>query len=364
MNSASQHGARSADEAAAVTTGRPRPRPGLSRRRTLPERAALARAAGRSGGRPRTSDAAGAEPSRWRGRWPPGASGSTHGEHYLRPTFKALFPDPSSFADMDLAARLIVDALVAGRRTMVFADYDVDGATSAAQLVRWFRAMGADLPIYVPDRLTEGYGPSPAAFRRLKAEGVELVITVDCGAAAYDALNAAAEIGLEVVVVDHHLMRGGAEIGRGPGQSQPPGLRLGAGEPGRRRRHLRPAGGAEPRGAAARPVRRPARARPAPVARPRGPGRDLRRHPADRLQPRPDRAGAEGDVGLGQPRPGGPDGRGRREDGRGGRLRGGLRPRPADQRRRPDRPGRPRRAPAVHRRPGRGGGPRRSSSTS
>ena len=129
------------------------------------------------------------------------------GEHYLRPTFKALFPDPSSFADMDLAAKLIVDALVTGRSTMVFADYDVDGATSAAQLIRWFRAMGADLPVYVPDRLLEGYGPSPAVFRRLKADGVDLVITVDCGAAASNALNTAAEIGLDVVVVDHHLMR-------------------------------------------------------------------------------------------------------------------------------------------------------------
>jgi single-stranded-DNA-specific exonuclease len=133
--------------------------------------------------------------------------GVEDGEHYLRPTFKALFPDPSSFADMDLAARLILDALESDRRIVVFADYDVDGATSAAQLVRWFRAMGKTLPIYVPDRLTEGYGPSPAAFRRLRSEGVELVITVDCGAAANDALNAAAEIGLDVVVVDHHLMR-------------------------------------------------------------------------------------------------------------------------------------------------------------
>lgn len=130
------------------------------------------------------------------------------GEAYLRPTLKALFPDPSTFADMDKAAALLVDGLVAGRKMSVFADYDVDGASSAAQLVRWFRAMGADLPIYVPDRMTEGYGPSRVAFERLKAAGSELVITVDCGAAAHDALIAAREIGLEVVVIDHHLMRG------------------------------------------------------------------------------------------------------------------------------------------------------------
>jgi single-stranded-DNA-specific exonuclease len=128
-------------------------------------------------------------------------------ENYLRPTLKALFPDPSSFMGMDEAARVLIDAFERDRKTIVFADYDVDGASSAAQLVRWWRAMGRELPIYVPDRLTEGYGPSPAAFRHLREAGYELVITVDCGAAAYDALNAAAEVGLEVVVIDHHLMR-------------------------------------------------------------------------------------------------------------------------------------------------------------
>ena len=134
--------------------------------------------------------------------------GEADAEHYLNPTLRALFPDPSSFLDMDLAATILVDALEARRPAVVFADYDVDGATSAALLVRWFRAMGHELPIYVPDRMNEGYGPSPAAFRRIRDQGAELVVTVDCGAAAHDAIDAAAEIGLEVVVVDHHLMRG------------------------------------------------------------------------------------------------------------------------------------------------------------
>ena len=129
------------------------------------------------------------------------------GRDYLEPTLRALFPDPSSFLDMDAAAEAIVDALARGARVHVFADYDVDGASSAALLVRWFRAMGAELPIYVPDRLTEGYGPSARAFDTLKAAGADLVITVDCGAAANEALAHAAAIGLNVVVVDHHLMR-------------------------------------------------------------------------------------------------------------------------------------------------------------
>ncbi|KAK0341598.1 hypothetical protein LTR94_025727, partial [Friedmanniomyces endolithicus] len=133
--------------------------------------------------------------------------GAEQGQDYLNPTLRALFPDPSCFMDMDVAASAIVDALQAKAKVHVFADYDVDGAASAALLVRWFRSMGAELPIYVPDRITEGYGPSAQAFETLKASGADLVITVDCGAAANEALDHASEIGLPVVVVDHHLMR-------------------------------------------------------------------------------------------------------------------------------------------------------------
>jgi single-stranded-DNA-specific exonuclease len=127
---------------------------------------------------------------------------------FLNPTLRDFFPDPSSFADMDIAARVIEDAIVSGRPTAVFADYDVDGGSSAAQLVRYFRARGRTLTIYVPDRMLEGYGPSPLAFERLKAAGIELVITVDCGAAATEALAAAAALNVDVVVIDHHLMSG------------------------------------------------------------------------------------------------------------------------------------------------------------
>lgn len=135
-------------------------------------------------------------------------------EAFLAPTLKTHFPDPSSFQDMDEAARVIEDAIVAGRVCAVLADYDVDGGSSAAQLVRYFRARGRELKIYVPDRMKEGYGPSVLAFERLKAEGVQLVITVDCGAAAEGPLNAAAGLGLDVIVLDHHLMAGPPPIAR------------------------------------------------------------------------------------------------------------------------------------------------------
>ena len=134
-------------------------------------------------------------------------SGLEEADSFLKPRLKDLFPDPSSFAGMDEAAAAILDALAADKKVVVFADYDVDGATSAAQIVRWFRALGREMEIYVPDRLTEGYGPSPAAFRRLRGEGADQIIAVDCGATALDALASAEELGLEVVVIDHHLMR-------------------------------------------------------------------------------------------------------------------------------------------------------------
>ncbi len=125
-------------------------------------------------------------------------------ETFLNPTLKALLPDPSRFRDMDPAAERIARAIRDGEPVAVFGDYDVDGATSSALLRRFFRALGADIRVYVPDRIKEGYGPNAAALLRLKGEGVSLVVTVDCGISAFAALEAAADAGLEVVVLDHH----------------------------------------------------------------------------------------------------------------------------------------------------------------
>jgi single-stranded-DNA-specific exonuclease len=86
----------------------------------------------------------------------------------------------------------------------VFGDYDVDGSTSAALLSDFLSALGAVPRIYIPDRMTEGYGPSPAAMRTLAGEGAKLVVTVDCGAAAVAALEEARALGMDVVVLDHH----------------------------------------------------------------------------------------------------------------------------------------------------------------
>jgi single-stranded-DNA-specific exonuclease len=120
------------------------------------------------------------------------------------PSLRSFLPDPSVFADMDLAAERIAEAVLARETVTIYGDYDVDGATSAALLIRLFRMLGHDARHYIPDRLLEGYGPSGEALVRLGSEGSSLVVTVDCGAMAFEALAAAHAAGIDVIVVDHH----------------------------------------------------------------------------------------------------------------------------------------------------------------
>ncbi len=133
-----------------------------------------------------------------------GITPETAGE-FLEPSLKAALPDPSHLKDVDAAVDRIVAALERGEPMAVFGDYDVDGATSAAILHRYFAALGTPLRLYVPDRIAEGYGPNAAALLRLHEEGIRLVLTVDCGISAHEPLAAAREAGLDVVVLDHHV---------------------------------------------------------------------------------------------------------------------------------------------------------------
>jgi len=105
---------------------------------------------------------------------------------------------------MDAAADRLAQAILAGEKITVYGDYDVDGATSAALLIRLLRELGHDAQFYIPDRLLEGYGPSGEALVRIAEEGSSLIVTVDCGAMAHDALAMAHEAGVDVIVVDHH----------------------------------------------------------------------------------------------------------------------------------------------------------------
>lgn len=122
-------------------------------------------------------------------------------DDHRAPSIRGFMPDPSIFRDMDKGAARLADAVERGEKIAIFGDYDVDGATSSAVLVLLLRALGRDARVYIPDRLTEGYGPNAAAMRLLAGEGATLIVTVDCGAQAFDAL---ADVPVDVLVVDHH----------------------------------------------------------------------------------------------------------------------------------------------------------------
>jgi single-stranded-DNA-specific exonuclease len=123
---------------------------------------------------------------------------------HARPTLRDFLPDPSVFRDMDVAAERLAHAVMRGEQVTIYGDYDVDGATSAALLVELLRQVGLAAGYYIPDRLLEGYGPSGEALVRLAEAGSQLIVTVDCGAMAHEALAMAKRAGVDVIVVDHH----------------------------------------------------------------------------------------------------------------------------------------------------------------
>lgn len=124
---------------------------------------------------------------------------------FLIPTFRDLMPDPAFFKDMNAAADRMVQAIVNKERIAIWSDYDVDGATSAGVLGTFLRDCGAtNFSIYIPDRITEGYGPNTDGLLALQKDGADLVIILDAGTAAYEPLEAARDANLDVVVIDHH----------------------------------------------------------------------------------------------------------------------------------------------------------------
>ncbi|MEL7486756.1 MAG: DHH family phosphoesterase, partial [Pseudomonadota bacterium] len=125
---------------------------------------------------------------------------------YLNPSLRDALPDPNTLADMEAAVDRVARAVIDGEGIGVFGDYDVDGVTASSILHLYLRALGVTAPVYLPDRIAEGYGPSADAFRSLKADGAKVVVTVDCGAASHEAIAAAAAEAIDVVVVDHHQM--------------------------------------------------------------------------------------------------------------------------------------------------------------
>jgi single-stranded-DNA-specific exonuclease len=130
--------------------------------------------------------------------------GVEEAEAFLNPTIRTLMPQPSALQDMEKGAARMAEAIMAQEKIGVIADYDVDGVSSAAMLSLFLHAVGSAATVHIPDRLTEGYGPSERAVEQLKAQGAEILVTLDCGVMAHDPLARAAELGLTTIIVDHH----------------------------------------------------------------------------------------------------------------------------------------------------------------
>lgn len=122
-------------------------------------------------------------------------------ESFLNPALRDLLPDPLALKDMGAAAARFLQALQNRQRIAIFADYDVDGGSSAALLILWLRAMGAKATLYIPDRIDEGYGPNVPAMQALGRDH-DLILCVDCGTLSHEPIAAA---GCDVIVLDHHL---------------------------------------------------------------------------------------------------------------------------------------------------------------
>lgn len=125
--------------------------------------------------------------------------------NHLNPTLRVFMPDPFHLKDMKKATEIITQSIINKEKIIIFGDYDVDGATSSALLKRYCASLSIEVDVYIPDRIVEGYGPNIEAFKKLKSEGADLIITVDCGTASFEAIDYAKEIGLKIVVIDHHL---------------------------------------------------------------------------------------------------------------------------------------------------------------
>jgi single-stranded-DNA-specific exonuclease len=124
---------------------------------------------------------------------------------FLSPTLREGLPDPSTLPDMDAAADRLAQAVIARETIGIFGDYDVDGATSTAVLMQFFRMLETPTVYHIPDRQKEGYGPNLPALQAMAEKGASVIITVDCGTTAHTPLNAIADAGVDVIVADHHI---------------------------------------------------------------------------------------------------------------------------------------------------------------
>ncbi len=127
-----------------------------------------------------------------------------HVEAFLQPRLRDFLPDPMHLLDMDKAIPRLVTAIQNNEKIVIFGDYDVDGITSTSLMWRYLHALGINATRYLPDRILEGYGPNSEAVDQLVASGHTLMLCLDCGITAFEPLAHAKEMGLDVIVIDHH----------------------------------------------------------------------------------------------------------------------------------------------------------------
>ena len=125
-------------------------------------------------------------------------------ERFLNPSVRDYMPDPFVLRDMEIGAQIIADAIASGKKIAVYGDYDVDGITSTAIFVKYLRLVGCDVVWHLPTREGEGYGLNSEAINKLHDDGVNLIITVDCGISGIEQVKLAKSLGMDVVVTDHH----------------------------------------------------------------------------------------------------------------------------------------------------------------
>ncbi len=133
-----------------------------------------------------------------------GITGDVAVARFLHPSIKEYMPDPSVLKDMDKATQIIADAICKNEKIAIYGDYDVDGITSTAVFVKYLREIGIDVSWHLPTREGEGYGLNISAIEQIAQTGVDLMITVDCGISGIKEVQRAKELGLKVVVTDHH----------------------------------------------------------------------------------------------------------------------------------------------------------------
>jgi single-stranded-DNA-specific exonuclease len=125
---------------------------------------------------------------------------------FINPSLKEDLPNPMLLLDMEKSATRVAQAIINNQKIAIFGDYDVDGATSSSLIARFFMMIGFyEYIVYIPDRIKEGYGPSLYSFEKLKEQGVNVIITVDCGTLSFEPIEYANQHNIDVIVIDHHI---------------------------------------------------------------------------------------------------------------------------------------------------------------